>query len=349
MSNIDKPLYPQLTHEIITPSNRKGVTITVMATILIILLINFITFWYLKWYPGNSGYWLVEQKWNMLNALDEPVDWLILGDSSGNQGVVPEVLVGDTAVSAINLSTVASMTTVNDVWMLQTYIDSFGPPESVLIVHVHDIWSRNINHTYLAKVPMPLGSWETLTPPIKTNIAEEFHILLSRYAPIYTENTTVSKIIYESIFELEPLFEERFQLQPAGNMLFSKLSSEGLAKDVERHFYQVRKQDFKISTINQTALERLSMLAEKHQLDIYIVNSPLYDGMFRDEAFQQHYAAMQEQMHQFSSQSDYIHFLDITAVFPADDMQNVDHIAKSGAITYTEMIVDAIAHSQLEN
>ncbi len=339
----DEPLYKQLTHEVIAPSSKWSVMATIFGAILVTVLINFAALWYLEMYPANRGYWLVKQKWDMLLALEEPVEWLILGDSSGNQGIVPEVLVGDTAVSAVNLSTVASLTMLDDVWMLQLYIDKFGPPERVLVVHTYDMWVRNVIHVFLAKASIPWGAWDNLEPAFEMSAKKKAEVFLTRYAPIYAENQTLSNVIYNKMFGPGELFKKRFRLEPTGHMSLLNPNPANVVAGAEKQSAWAAGRTFKMSAVNRAAMEQMIALAEANQLDVYMVNSPLYEGLVGDEAFQPYYAAMQDSLRGFAAQSDYVHFLDMTAVFPADEMENVDHVIESAAIRYTQMVADAIA------
>ena len=51
---------------------------------------------------------------------------------------------------------------------------------------------------------------------------------------------------------------------------------------------------------------------------------------------------MQDSLRSYANQSDYVHFLDTTAVFPADKMENVDHVIEEAAVEYSKIIADAI-------
>ncbi|MCP5096979.1 MAG: hypothetical protein GY943_15630 [Chloroflexi bacterium] len=347
MSDIDAPLYRQLTREIMPPSRKRSVGLTVLGTILVTLLINYAASWYLQSYPGNRGYWLVNQKWNMLQALEAPVDWLILGDSSGNQGVIPEVVVGDTAVSAINLATVANMTMVDDVWMLQIYIDQFGPPEKVVIVHAYDMWERNISHVFIAKASIPWADWNDLAPPLTLTFEDKSNIFTTRYVPIYAENKTLSNVIYNGVFGPDELFIKQYELAPGGNMPQLHPTPNIVLLDANTHIQHVSNRDFKMSNVNKAAIEQLILIAEANQLDVYLVNSPIYKGMFEDEGFNQYYGTVQGKIQSYTDQSEYVHFLDFTAPFTENEMENIDHVIHSAAIKYSEMIAEEIANTRV--
>jgi hypothetical protein len=105
-----RPPYRQLTREIMAPSSVHSVLISVLGTFFVVLVVNLAAIGYLNHYTTNRGYWLVRQKWDILQGLEAPVEWLILGDSSGNQGLVPERLREKLGGAAINVCTVGNLT-----------------------------------------------------------------------------------------------------------------------------------------------------------------------------------------------------------------------------------------------
>jgi hypothetical protein len=114
-------------------------------------------------------------------------------------------------------------------------------------------------------------------------------------------------------------------------MLLTAPSPDNVLKNADEHLAEVAHNSFYISSNNRAAMAQLRQLVDRYQFEVYLVNSPLYEGLLEDEAFQHYYADMQAQMRLYADQSEFIHFLELTAVFPADQMENVDpHHAISG-------------------
>jgi hypothetical protein len=289
---------------------------------------------------------LVNEKWMLLQGLEAPVDWLILGDSSANQGVVPDVLADDPAESAVNLATVASLTAVDDVWMLQTYIDQFGPPSNVLIVHTYDIWRRDVLPIMVAKTPIPWGSWNQMGPSLDLSFTEKTDVFLGRFLPIYADNEALVQIIYNGGFGPQRLFKKRFSLQSDGYMPFYNASPERVIVDSDTHIKSVSRRKYEMSAINAAAIAEIVLLAEQYQFDVYLATGPVYEGVFESEAFRSYYAEVQDSLRQFGMESDHLHFLELTAVFPADTMENVDHVIDTAAVEYTKMLVEAVNRTE---
>src|SRR5262245_9968724 len=130
----------QLAQEIVGPTTPRKILLTLLGTVSVIALINLV----FVFQSMNLGYRVIQQKWEMLLDLKQPVDWIVLGESSGSEGVTPDIISQELGGKALNLCTIGNMLVVNDAWMLDKYIAKFGPPRGVVIVHVYDIWDRDI-------------------------------------------------------------------------------------------------------------------------------------------------------------------------------------------------------------
>src|SRR5438128_2449200 len=126
--------------EIAGPSTARRLIGTIGGVLALVALANTAALFVLSRHPVNHGYKVIGAKWELLREQERPVDWLVLGDSSGNQGVVPAVLSERLGGSSLNLCTVGDLLAVNDAWMLETYIGTVGAPRKVLMVHAYDIW-----------------------------------------------------------------------------------------------------------------------------------------------------------------------------------------------------------------
>ncbi len=69
--------------------------------------------------------------------------------------------------------------------------------------------------------------------------------------------------------------------------------------------------------------------------------------MFEDEGFNQYYGTVQGKIQSYTDQSEYVHFLDFTATFTENEMENIDHVIHSAAIKYSEMIAEEIANTRV--
>lgn len=291
----------------------------------------------------NRGYWLVNEKWDLLESLDEPVDWLVLGDSSGNQAVVPELLEESFGGDAVNLCVVADLLAANDAWMLEHHISTVGPPENVLIVHVYDIWHRGArfltNRPWLSKVPLPHGFWETSHPPVHVKDKDARQLWMARYLPLWSENRTLASWLLNPANVLERTFE----LEPSGFMPLDEPNPKNVRKDVREHAAFTRKNKFRMSPLNGAALERVQQLAEDYDFDVWIAVSPVAESAWKRPPIRAYIRDTIRALRQFTDRSERLHLVFEEPVrFPESQMENVDHVISEAATEYTLRVVSAI-------
>lgn len=343
----ETPPYRQLTHEVIRPINGRSVTFTLMGTLMLLFLANWAVLWLSQAYPYNRGYWVVQQKWELLQNLTAPVDWLIVGDSTGNQGLVPDVFEERLGGTAVNLSTEGGMVALDDVWLLEDYIEKFGPPAHVLIIHSYDAWHRDVETIYIAKTPLSWNSWQNAyIPSLSLTAQESFNVWLARYVPLYADNVSLGKLIRQRIYGW-PIFERRYKLQEDGFMpLESVPNSAFVYEDLETHLNFVANSSFVMSDVNRQALAQLKFLAETYHIEMYLAFGPMYEGLAEEEAFKAYFNLVQTELQSFADQSENVHLLPTTAVFPADQLENVDHVILDAARLYTNLIASDIEKLQ---
>jgi len=328
------------------PSSAKFVTfiLEVLGSLLALVLLNFFTLWYLGNYSPNYGYWTLHQKWALLGKMDAPVDWLILGDSSCNQGVSPALIQEKLGETAINLCTIGSVTALNDVWMLEEYIQRFGPPKGVVIGHVYDVWSRDLDPLILGQIPRPWNFWKehTLGSDLLGNPEIRSQVFQERYVPFVSQRLTLTSLLRSLIFGKLVPFKPRWLIDEYGFLSGEQAQPENAIQDGQDHMQFVRENEPVLSSINQQALERLVEIADAYQLPIYLMNSPLYDGLSADDEFQAYLGELTHQIDSVVGESQSVHLIPEIKTFPAAQMQTADHLTLPGAQVYTEWLIQNV-------
>ncbi len=334
----------QLPEEIIPPATGRKILLSLLCPWLLFGLANFGANLYLNSFPENRGYWLIKQKWSMLLNQQKPADFLVLGDSSCNQGVVPDVIDSELDVTAVNLCTIGDSLALNDAWMLSKHIKKYGAPKKVTIVHVYDMWSRDINWNVTSQTPLSWGYWEQLEPNIDVSFENQKTIFLNQYLPLYSKNTSLRKIIDNP----ERWFVRKdYTLQEDGFMVVSNSNSGEVEVDTKRHLKSVKEKQFNLSYPNQKSLEAIIQLAEKYDFDVYLTNSPIYEELYRDKDFQAYYSQVQQKLAEFSARSDKLHYIMREPMtFTKQEMDNADHLIESSAKVYTQRLVSEIKKIQ---
>ena len=333
--------HQQLPEEIIQPATGRKILLSLICPWILFVLANLAANSYLNSFPQNRGYWLIRQKWEMLLNLNKPVDFLVLGDSSCNQGIVPSVIESELNTTALNLCTIGDSLALNDAWMLSKHIKKYGAPKNVLIVHVYDMWGRDINWNVTSQTPLFWGYWNQLEPHIDVDFESQKTIFFNQYLPLYSQNKSLQEIIDNP----DRWFEKKdYNLRPDGFMAVTSSNSDEVEVDTKRHLRSInKKQEFSLSLPNQQALEAIIKLAEEHNFNVYLTNSPVYEELYQNQKFQSYYRQVQQKLQEFSDRSEKLHYImSQPMTFPIEDMENADHLIESSAKTYTQRLVQEI-------
>jgi hypothetical protein len=327
----------QLPREILVQTTARRLALTVISTILCVILINLGAGWYLARYSPNIGYVLIYAKWRLMRSLPLGVDVLILGDSSGNQGVDPRVIREKLKMSSVNLCTIGDALVLNDLRMLEEYLARHGSPGAVLMVHGYDMWSRDLNISVMSKIP---ASWWEGEPRFNLSLKQRVKVYLNRYVPTYTETRSLTQILQHPWTS----FQDNLQIEPDGFKIESEAEPERVLEDTKVHLEFVRQNRQVLSEPNRKALQRIRDLAEEHRFDVFIANGPLYEDLCADSAFKSYYARVGKMLNDFALSSGRIHYiLNPPMAFSEEKMQLADHVTYDGARDYTERLAAEMA------
>jgi hypothetical protein len=334
-----------LPQENLPPSSWKHVLVELVGSLVVLICINLSLLWYLGNYTTNYGFWTIHQKWWLLEDLDQPVDWLILGDSSCNQGVMPSIFENELGETAINLCTIGNLGTINDLWMLEEYIDRFGPPQHVVIVHVFDIWHRPLEQTLIGQVPRPWGFWDHHT--LGSYLFEDEKIrqatFVEKYIPLYTQQRTITNILRSTLMLQHNPFKPAWRLEPDGFLVATEPQVDVVVAGGQDLSQFAAENAFSISPTNDMAMQEIGVLADSYGFEVYLVNSPVYQGLYDNAAYQIYLAGVQQKLAEFAADSSYVFHIPEIRTFPAELMQNPDHLILTGAVEYTHWLIEQIA------
>jgi hypothetical protein len=328
----------ELKGEHLTPVSARDLKRLIALTLALVACGNLLAGWVLARWSPNIGYTVVREKWTMLQRLDQPADWLVLGDSSANQGVDPLVLEAHLGGRVVNLATVADMLALNDAWMLQYYIARFGPPRGVVLVHAYDMWERDARDQLLAEVPLPWGYWNNLQPTLTVDTWRALKLAELRYLPLYSRHDSLLMLIRGW---WRPGDGPRFT--PAGYMPVGEADPQQVDADMREHLAATDGRLFVMSADNRRALGHIGRLASAHNFDVFLAHAPLHDRLYAHDSFRAYLAQVTFSLEQWADDDPHRHFLfPAPILFSRDRMQNVDHLTVTGAARYTEVLAVAI-------
>lgn len=326
----DDPPISTLPREVIRPVTWRNVVSLLCISLLAFLAVNVAADTYLSRYTPNRGNWLIQEKWKLLDEVRQAYDWVILGDSSCNQGLDPEVWDSKFGSNSLNLCTIGDMLLLDDVWMLQSLISRDLAPKSVLIIHVYDVWKRDPNPILLGQVPKR-RIWSSSDPRIELNLKDAVKEFISRYLPVVSQNAALRS----SLISPMKWFRQQFSLSPRGFMAVLEANPERVDRDADDHLRTTRKRCFEISEMNKAALAEIRRISENYGIDVFVVPSPIFDGLLDSEEFVAHIENMHMQLNEWSESGSRLYYVPELVPFPRTTMENADHLTADAARSYT--------------
>ncbi|MGH7571183.1 MAG: hypothetical protein ACREMK_04995 [Gemmatimonadota bacterium] len=338
---MDREEHKQLTDEVVAPASWREILVTVAGVLTIALLVNFA---FVLAPTTNTGYLVLRQKWHMLNELREEVDLLVLGDSSCRQALEPQLAATRLGLtSGLNLCTTGNALVVNDAWMLESYLARFRPPKAVLVIHSFDILRRELSFPTLAQIPLEWGYWRRFTPRLDPGTAELVQFFVARYLPLYASNLTLGQLFSRPFRTIQHYLEFRHRMGEHGFVTEERAYPNGVRNDMRRHVQFMSQNAFRVSEVNRAALERIRVLADRYDFDVYLIHGPVYEELLESGAFQRYVGDMGEYLESQALGSENVYYLPDLVTFAADQMQNVDHVIEPAARRYTLVVASRIA------
>jgi hypothetical protein len=320
-------------------SNSRKVLITILVACAVVFSLNFISSQLLEYFTPNKGYQLIRKKWDILEKMESPADILVLGDSSGNQGVDTDLITELTGKSAVNLATIGNALALNNYWMLETYIKKFGKPECVINIHVYDTWYRNLNESVVSQIPMDTSDMLQQLTQIQLGIKPKFGYLLAKYIPSLGQNTSLKKLLMRPW--AMAYMNQGIPLTVTGFYSSPKAKPKMVLKDTDNHKKFVSNNIFIPSKENTYALKKMGELSETLDFNLIFANSPVFEGLFSDENYKTYLSAVNEYIGRVTKKYKNIQLLYATQkTYRSSDMENADHLTSMAAKEYTLQLLE---------
>ncbi len=337
----------------------RSIALALVITIAGFLAANALLGRYLDKNGPNLGYRYVAYKWELLGD-SQPVDWLVLGDSTVNQGFDPRHLQRQTGLSALNLGTIGNFGTIDDLWMLEEYLDRHGPPKAVVVVHTYDVWIRRFHRPFLGRIPRTRPLTRETNRAFKIRRKDRREIAINRFARLYAERRSLRKSIKFAYLNATRSEEEMSALRVSDRDLPLKdpvMTASGyvemcgaipevVRRDYRGHVKHVNKQQFQLSGDNRRALKAMMRLADERGFDLYIASGPLYEQLAKKRAFRRYFGELQTTLRELAGEHARVHVLDRLKTFPEEQMQNADHITCDAAPVYTDWLIEQVNSAQ---
>lgn len=287
---------------------------------------------------GNRGYVVLRSKWRLVLDLHEPVDYLILGDSSCNQGIDPRQLGEELGGTALNLCTVGDMTTIGDAWLLQGYLERHEPPTAIVVGHAYDVWARDESKLKLALWNLEAEGvpWRTLRPPVELDVREAVSNAVAPYTPLYTQPEALRRSLTGSA-------RPRIAIDDLGFLSVPDADPGRVEQDVDDHLEALATSAAELSATNARGLSVLLATARGRGIPVVLVNAPVVEQLGQAALYQERIAAINALLDSELAATPTARLaLREPLRFPPEHMQNADHVTAVGAERYTRAIAEAV-------
>ncbi len=323
-------------------SSWREVAIEIALAVALVVAFNVVVDRYLDLHPANRAKAVVALKWQLALHPPPAPSWVVLGDSSANQGVDTRLLADHYGKPALNLATVGDFQLVGDAWILQTLFESGARPQRILVVHVHDVWARSLEQLlHVVTRLRPPVDVARLDPPLAWQWGQRFelawnHHFVNRF-PFYTQNESLYWLLMNPRKMVAP---PRVPLDASGFEIEPEASPASVSEDANELRMAARGGGFTVAPHQRAALETIARLAAEHGATVYLAAGPLADELANDADLQKVLAGVAAFLEAFAQDHPNVQVLSpLPFWLPADLMQSADHATEEGARRFTSMLI----------
>jgi hypothetical protein len=270
------------------------------------------------------------------------VDTIILGDSTAGVNLVTGPIADRLGGNAINLGNNALSSLLMDAWMLNYYIERFGPPRNVIVMRSCNSYEKEHNLEFMSVVPLEWGYWDRLGVAPVWKDDEELSLFISKYGVMYSMSDILA---YRLTHPLDLLSQPYTKKTPDPYYFMGITTASEFAnftREKQPSFYG----PFNPSSDTENAVTAMSEEAKALGFQLYFVLAPEWDEAYQDPDRQAKVSGMVEWLGKFVD-SQYVHVCPNTPMsFPEDQMQSPNHLRPGPERRFTEAVVDEIVTVQ---
>ncbi|MCB9507586.1 MAG: hypothetical protein H6700_07860 [Myxococcales bacterium] len=317
----------------------------VLGVVVVLSLVNAAIWFGLDASPRNRGYEVVAHKWELARDATAPVDLLLIGDSSCNQGIRPEVLGEAIGGTALNLCAIGSATTAHDAYLLAYYLEHVGRPRAIVVVHTWDTWQRDASklRAMLWKIPVGSAAWAGRRPELTLSSRERFNANFGGLLPLYSQQISVRALLRS------PRGGERIEFLPGGFMpMESPGNTAWLEGNLSEHVALVEHEAFTVSEWSRSGIDATLDLAAAAGVPVLLASAPAYERLAENPSFQAWEDGYEAFLNELAGRDGVSVLLGRPVPLPAEQLEKVDHPNPDGAAVYSRALADALRHTPLE-
>jgi len=337
MSN-NPQLYSSLSEEVLPKTSPSRLMIIIGMVILLFAGFNAVYYFYIAEHDDIYGDTV---NWADVNAMEAPVDVLIFGDSVAESGINPAVIEAETGLTAHNLALTAWWVYYNDVWILERYIERFGPPKAIIWAHVFEVSNRSFNPVQrLGSTSYPYGfTWSSDYLNLNLSNQEKLDIIAQRLFPLYFRSQTTQMIAQDLLTGHDPLATvddvmNGFSIKPP----VDDNTVVQLATDRAWSLHG----PYIVSEENQRVSDILFQMSETYDILLYVVITPVHNKVHKNDKYLPGVIPQLEYWQEQSQKYETVEFNPELLSYGTEYMRDGTHLNSDGADLYTQYLVDWI-------
>jgi len=336
--NIDSSVaYRSLSTET-TPTISKATLFKLFALAgVLFIAFNILIYFFFGFYDNHNG---ESNGWHSLEQLTEPVDVIILGDSVAASGISPDIIEAYTGLTAHNFGLNAWWVYFNDVWLLERYIEKFGPPKVVIWGHNYEVANRQFNPVQqLGTTSYPYGfTWWSQYVELDLTQQEKATIITRRLFPLYYRQNTLMTVLTDISHGKNLLHNNRTDNGLSIHMHVAPDNVTQKARNRAWSLYGL----YMINRENQQVSDAFFELIHQYDIPTYIFITPVHRIVKKNDKFLPSIRIQLDYWHDVSLRYDNVRFNPEIPTFDSDQMRDGIHLNEEGAEIYTEYLIDWI-------
>lgn len=345
MSDSPRDILP---HEKILATSFGSLLVLLVLVGVLVIAANALSSAVLKRVPVNRGYALAYGKWSLMDralADKKHLDVLIVGDSSSNQGLDPEVIESETGLKAMNFGVVAEALTIEPVWAADRFLEQAkkngSMPKTILWMHVYDVWSRedkNDRRLRGISAALPSTAWPYIErgPRVKFSTRD---LWLMQQVPLYFQNTSLANLLRRPLASRQEA--NRFKFDEQGFTSETTPDPALVKRDTRNHMKLVRENDFQLTTLSRRSIDAMCQLAARYGVELWIVQAPNNQTLWQDPAYRTRWYEVRDALRAAVARYPHVRVtFDEPVLFEDSQMQNCDHVLADAAKDFTRAVID---------
>lgn len=325
--------------EVVHPVTRRALVFVLILTVSSTFLFSLGAARWFAGHPPHGLAWLLQGKWHVVETQKQPVDWIILGDSSAAFSIARDAFLAGMGGSALNLATHGDTLVVTDAWLLGTYLERFPPPKGVVLVRGVVGWTKKGDKAKMIRTPLEYGFWGRLEPHLVVGLREKRAYLMNRFLPLVIDPRSAREFFHPRLSNPQDSI-----YHPDGFLQYTQARPVTMGSSATRVRNQLRAAEPRISPLNLRALHAIDKMAKTNGFRVFVGIGPQLKDLYESvEGARAYFRALNGQLDVLQQRSaTFVHILSEPALFEANEMQDPNHVVYPANQRFSKLLVSEI-------